>query len=713
MKIHPLYKYRTWLGCITLLLSLFAATAQAAEYSSAKSLGKPDGKIMGCPSGSFWDPKNGGQCWTCKTGKRSVFPVDGPKACTVEGFTTFAAAKRLEANKSRCPSGSFFDIGKGSCWTCPSGTKRTVFAVDGGKACERITPKQKRKAKYVYKVESLLKKCKKGTFANAGSRSCYTCPKGWKHDPSKRVKTNGVCYKPRKVTHKPASETRDVSLSCKRGFFDPIDNGSCWTCPADHVRQVSSVKDPKACMKVQKPKFTRATFVSQHKPKASQVLKGASQLGCANKGSNAFFDPKNGGSCWSCPTSNPVRSLYPVDSGQACASKTCGKEGGRPCLVWERIPSCDAGLVEDFMNNECRRPKNFACHAYVNSVAGLSRAVDEANAAGEQLSKEAIERIPGAKLLLRTMARKMQEVQEQASKVANRLPLDRAMQPMDQFLAAHQDQIRIVDNLVEQGKRVQKDLRNVLLDPEVVCAGNLGRLNYQLERLGFKSLATPSRRISIPMAARHSAPRAMMVSAKPRQQAARQASRNTGILRHHRVTFDYSLSLPTEKLLPLVGITPPESFNMPLSLGIQLATNFSDSTHLYFSHGFGVGASAPDSSESGNFLAKFFGATDLSVGYQYNGPAAQPCTDDDAYGWGFAFGLTDWLSIGINPQSRPMWSGFAVTLPKPAYGWPDQAAKALTKPSFSASYPELASVGFRYDATLEIKPRAKSCGPIH
>ncbi len=713
MKTYALHTHPTRFALLALLFCLLAGAAQAAEYAPAKSLGKPDGKFMGCPQGSFWDPINGGQCWSCPTGKRSVFPVNGPKACTVEGITTFAPAKRLESNKSQCPTGSFFDVGKGSCWTCPSGTKRTVFAVDGGKACERITPRKKRKADYVYKVDSLLKSCRKGTFANAGSRSCYTCPKGWKHDPSKRVKSNGVCYKPRKVSHDRASEVQDFSLSCKRGFFDPIDGGSCWTCPADYVRQASSVKDAKACMKVQKPSFTKASFVRQHKPKPSTVIKGASQLGCANKGANAFFDPIQGGSCWSCPAGNPVRSLYGVNSNKACMSKTCGKEGGRPCLVWERVPSCDAGLVEDFLNNECRRPKNLACNAYVTSLAGLSRAVDEANAAGEALSKEAIERIPGAKLLLRSMARKMQEVQEEAGKVANRLPLDDAMAPVDRFLASHQDQVRIVSNLVEHGKRVQKDLRKVLLDPAVVCSGDIGKLNYQLNRLGFRQLTQPSRRTGIQMSQARpigGPPRAMMVAARAQPVAQQQSQ---GLLRHNRVTFDYSLSLPAEKLLPMIGITPPENFNMPLTLGIQVATNFHGSTHLYFSHGFGVGASESDDFMTKGLLGKFFGSTDLSVGYQYNGPEDKPCTDDSAYGWGFAFGFTDWLSIGINPQSRPMWSGFAITLPKPGYGWPNQQASTLTKPSFSAQYPSMDSIGFRYDATLEIKPRGNSCGPIN
>lgn len=42
--------------------------------------------------------------------------------------------------------------------------------------------------------------------------------------------------------------------------------------------------------------------------------------------------------------------LTPVS---ASAQRKCGAEGHRPCKVWERIPSCDKGLYEDFKLNMC------------------------------------------------------------------------------------------------------------------------------------------------------------------------------------------------------------------------------------------------------------------------------------------------------------------------------------------------------------------------
>jgi len=38
----------------------------------------------------------------------------------------------------------------------------------------------------------------------------------------------------------------------------------------------------------------------------------------------------------------------------ALGAPSCGREGQRPCLVTERIPSCDQGLYEDFKVNRCR-----------------------------------------------------------------------------------------------------------------------------------------------------------------------------------------------------------------------------------------------------------------------------------------------------------------------------------------------------------------------
>jgi hypothetical protein len=43
---------------------------------------------------------------------------------------------------------------------------------------------------------------------------------------------------------------------------------------------------------------------------------------------------------------------------KAVPGKDCGRENQRPCKVWERIPSCNAGMVEDFLKGKCVRNQN-------------------------------------------------------------------------------------------------------------------------------------------------------------------------------------------------------------------------------------------------------------------------------------------------------------------------------------------------------------------
>lgn len=43
--------------------------------------------------------------------------------------------------------------------------------------------------------------------------------------------------------------------------------------------------------------------------------------------------------------------------GVSQAQRKCGAEGQRPCKIWERIPSCNRGLTEDFRLRMCVGPK--------------------------------------------------------------------------------------------------------------------------------------------------------------------------------------------------------------------------------------------------------------------------------------------------------------------------------------------------------------------
>lgn len=166
---------------------LKVATTKATKKGSPK---------FSCPKGSFFDPRKGGECWSCAKGlHRTIFPVTKSKACERRASTQYAKAKSHGKGtgvfKTDCKKGRFYDIGKKKCYSCPGGYKRSLSSVTGSKACFKVVKASWKKAKYVSKA---------------------LCPKGT--------------------------------------FFDLIDKGSCWQCPRGYKRHVTSVKSKDACISV-------------------------------------------------------------------------------------------------------------------------------------------------------------------------------------------------------------------------------------------------------------------------------------------------------------------------------------------------------------------------------------------------------------------------------------------------------------------------------
>ena len=244
---------------------------------------------------------------------------EGEQACSV------APAAYVGKKPSGCPGRSFFDpIDGGTCWRCPSGTVRGVTSVKSSSACVRG---------------------------------------------------------PREVTRRATRHGRGTGLlgtDCPGGqFWDP--NGYCWSCPSGYTRTAAPVTRSNACTRWIGPSATRSTLVKR--------------LACP---SGSFFDLIRGGSCWSCPDGY-VRTLASVEADNACAVNLvagitpvlgmcaddlvnirgrcevrgrCGGEGQRPCLIVERLPSCDPGLAEDFIENRCveDRLAETVCRGLVNAV---------------------------------------------------------------------------------------------------------------------------------------------------------------------------------------------------------------------------------------------------------------------------------------------------------------------------------------------------------
>ena len=224
---------------------------RACTVSPAAYVGK---KPSACPQGSFFDPIDGGTCWSCPARYiRSVTHVKSADACVLLASEEFRRANRHGRGTgllgTDCPRGQFWDP-NGYCWSCPAGFGRTAHAVTDGRACARGVASRAGRATLV---------------------SSLTCPSG--------------------------------------SFFDLIDGGTCWRCPQGYNRTLAQVKAADAC--------------------ATTLLAGAAaEAGTCRAGL--------------------------VNTGGTCTRQgTCGGANQRPCLIGERIPSCNAGLREDFKANRC------------------------------------------------------------------------------------------------------------------------------------------------------------------------------------------------------------------------------------------------------------------------------------------------------------------------------------------------------------------------
>lgn len=133
---------------------------------------------------------------------------------------------------------------------------------------------------------------------------CYSCPKGYERTLAP-VTAGDACRKPGGTDFDPADYKSKFGCDRDKGeFFDPRKGGECWSCPKNRPRRTAyGVTSDKACAtkEILGEKLASANF--EHKHKA-----------CSG---GAFFDPRNGGECWKCP-SGYSRTIEAVTSKKAC-----------------------------------------------------------------------------------------------------------------------------------------------------------------------------------------------------------------------------------------------------------------------------------------------------------------------------------------------------------------------------------------------------------
>ncbi|MEQ8194310.1 MAG: tachylectin-related carbohydrate-binding protein [Rhodospirillales bacterium] len=230
-------------------------------------------------------------------------------ACGGDGQSVCTTAKATKSStKPWCPTGSQLNLNF-KCYSCPTGYGRTLNPdPNAGAACERSAYTVYKKPVYRGAVKCkkpvIIKSigcatwdqyCSSGEFPHGG-KSCYSCD-GYNRNGNPIDSAKG-CDKVVPAAHSAA--TFKGNLGCGSLHFDAVDGGSCWSCPNGYDRNFNSVKSTAAC---------------------------TARLRC---------DSGN------------------VEIANKCYKKgKCGGLNDRPCLIVERLPSCDEGLYESAKAGKC------------------------------------------------------------------------------------------------------------------------------------------------------------------------------------------------------------------------------------------------------------------------------------------------------------------------------------------------------------------------
>ena len=297
----------------------------------------------------------------------------------------------------------------------------------------------------------------------------------------KKCTTSKATYRGKVKTSKP-----------KGAFFDPRKGGEWWKCPSNRPRRTAyAVTSSKACAtkNIIGEKLSKAEFkgkVFQSKPKG------------------AFLDPRKGGEYWSCP-SGYIRNLNPVThnaactvspkyvcdsgniaSGNRCYKKgDCGKPNGRPCLIVERIPSCNKGLAEDFIANKCVKANVAGCLTMVrtiNTLDKIGRATKQAKMVTDKALQTLIKQVPGMKQAVNTVKNGGGAVTKQFSSKKGK----------DQLLNDITTAVKPFESAVPELKRVASKMESMsstlrkIFTKESFCTRGYQSLSAEFAKLGLK-----------------------------------------------------------------------------------------------------------------------------------------------------------------------------------------------------------------------------------
>lgn len=182
-----------------------------------------------------------------------------------------------------------------------------------------------------------------GAFRHGLTKSCYSCPAGFKRSLNPNIKAADACVRTtaaRSAWSKAAYKgKKTVSKPTKRAFKDPRRGGEWWECPSNRPRRTAyAVTDKRACAtkNILGEKLARAKFLSKV---TRSTPKGA------------FFDPRRGGEFWACPAGYK-RTVFPVTTAKACEKVTAASTK-RAKAKSRGAFGCKAGAFQNGLENAC------------------------------------------------------------------------------------------------------------------------------------------------------------------------------------------------------------------------------------------------------------------------------------------------------------------------------------------------------------------------
>jgi len=206
-----------------------------------------------------------------------------------------------------CPTGTFPDLGRSACFSCPQGFTRSIHAVDNYKACQRPDSSVTRALMSASYKGPL---CGEGTFYHLGTNECYSCPAGYNRSAAP-IDAPNACFIPmREEFSHPTHHKRTIwPHECSSGtFWDGYNGGNCYSCPSGFRRTAYAISDSRACARTVGEQQARATLVKKAECGPGEIRDDRIQ------GTQNFA---RGGGCWTCPIGTD-RTVHPIDGAQAC-----------------------------------------------------------------------------------------------------------------------------------------------------------------------------------------------------------------------------------------------------------------------------------------------------------------------------------------------------------------------------------------------------------